>query len=239
MTSDVKLIVSVDPVAYLRAARDRMEPDPIHYALQAELAGASGIRAHYRLDHRFVGEQDLEHLAQLLKTPFYLQVALHQDVVHLVNQLRPAAVMFSSERREELVTANGLDVTLLAGQLKTAIHNIDTKNIKVFLIVDPQFDQIRMAAKLEAHGLVINVRDLMHEQVTPAGGKRMAHLRDAVRLSSKYGMETHLAGGVSFDRLPHLAAIPGVSAIHLGHSLAARSMLLGIDQAFSRFKANL
>ena len=89
MNGSCKLVVAVDQVAFLRASARASEPDPIHFALSAELAGALGIRAHLRIDRKHISEQEMDTLNRMVKSQFYMQVSPHQDIVHLVNGLRP------------------------------------------------------------------------------------------------------------------------------------------------------
>ena len=62
-----RLNVNVDHVATLRQARMGGEPDPVAVALQAELAGASGIVVHLREDRRHIQERDLVLLKQTVR----------------------------------------------------------------------------------------------------------------------------------------------------------------------------
>jgi pyridoxine 5'-phosphate synthase PdxJ len=48
----ITLNINVDHVATLRNARGGFEPDPVTAAVNAELAGATGIVAHLREDRR-------------------------------------------------------------------------------------------------------------------------------------------------------------------------------------------
>jgi len=235
-----RLILSVDPVAAMRVSRKGVDPDPVHFALDAEMAGLEGIKAHLRLDRRHIQEQDVELFIRLLKSDFYLQMSTNQDVVHLVNTLRPKYIILVAERRDEVSTETGLDVALLAKQLLPVIREIDGRQTKVFLAVDPDMEQIRAAAKLEVHGLCISVRDYMlHQGFTFRKNDKLKQMLDAVQLSVKYGLETHLFNNISWSALPLLAHIPGVTAIHLGHQFISACMFNGIQAAVMSYRERL
>ena len=235
MSSKPKLVVCVNQVAVLRASRGGSEPDPVHFAMQAELAGALGIRGHLRIDRAYLNEQDMEFLNRQCQTPFYLQISPHQDVVHLINTLRPNYVILCAERRDDRIGESGLDATLLAQELAGIIKNIDTRQTRVFLLVEADLDQVKTAAKLGVHGLLLNVRELMLDPADLTTQKRFGHLKDAVRLGFKYGIEMHLGGGVTAQRVADLVAIPGLSGIHVGHQLVARSLLLGAQACVKNY----
>ncbi|CAM2064292.1 Pyridoxine 5'-phosphate synthase [Sulfidibacter corallicola] len=234
-----KLIVSVDQVALLRASRNGRDPDPIHFALQAEFAGAEGIRAHLRIDRRHIVEEDVELLNRLVKTQFYLQVSPHQDIIHLVNGVRPHNAILAPERREEKATETGLDVALLSRELNGILRNIDMNQTKVFLLVEPHLDQIKAAAKLKVHGLALNVRDLMVDPQSVVFQKKFETLRDGVRLCRKYGMEAHLINGIQAPWIPYLLRVQGVSGIHVGHPLVAHALQVGVGPAVAWFRDHL
>ena len=194
MTNRPGLIVSVDQVAYLRGGRKGHEPDPVHYALQAELGGAAGIRAHLRIDRRDMSEEDISLLNRLVKTSLYLQVSPHQDIVHLVNHLRPHNLILASERRDERAVDTGLDAVLLQGELKGVMGNVDERQTGVYLYIEPELDQVKAVAKLGARGLLINVRDLMVSAREKPNPLKLKRIEEAVRLGSKLGLDCHLAG---------------------------------------------
>jgi len=235
-----RLILSVDQVAAVRALRKEQVPDPVHFALEAEAAGMEGIKAHLRLDRCHIQDSDIELLNKMAKTEFFLQIAMNQDVVHLVNTFRPRNVILVAERRDESGTETGLDVTLLAKQLLNTVREIDSRETRIFLAIDPVLEQIRSTAKLEVHGVCISLRDhLLHGGFQAPVYSGLKAIREAVRLSVKYGMETHLFNSISWNVLPVISSIPGVSAIHLGHHFLADCMYKGIAGCVQHYRNRL
>ena len=51
--------VNIDHIANVRQARRAVEPDPVSYALLAELGGADGITVHLREDRRHIQDRDV------------------------------------------------------------------------------------------------------------------------------------------------------------------------------------
>ena len=225
------LIASVDQLVLLRASRKAREPDPVHFAMEAELAGVQGIRAHLRQDRRLLSEEDADLLSRQVKSRFYLQMAPHAESLHLVNALRPRNLILSAERREGRTSEIGLDVALIASELQGMLHNIDNSQTKVFFLIEPDLSQVKVAAKLGISGLVINVKDLMVDPHLAIDPVRYKQVCDAVRLCTKYHMEAHVAGGILPERLPDLLKIENLHAIHIGHHLVSRACLTGVREA--------
>ena len=139
----VKLGVNIDHVATVRQARRAPEPDPIHAAVLAELAGADGITVHLRSDRRHIQDRDVEILRQVVKTRLNLEMAATQEMVKVALTIKPDQVTLVPERREELTTEGGLDVVLNSVHLKPVVKMLDDGGIRVSLFVDPDLEQVK------------------------------------------------------------------------------------------------
>jgi pyridoxine 5-phosphate synthase len=106
-----RLYINIDHVATIRQARRTDEPDPVAAALACEAAGADGITAHLREDRRHIQDDDVERLSTSVKTVFNLEMACTDEMLAIAERLRPFQVTFVPERREEITTEGGLDVS--------------------------------------------------------------------------------------------------------------------------------
>ena len=110
MKQPIYLGVNVDHVATVREARGCGYPDPVHAALQAELAGADGITMHLREDRRHVQDHDIERFAASTQTKLNLEIAATDEMRKIALAVKPKDVCLVPEKREELTTEGGLDV---------------------------------------------------------------------------------------------------------------------------------
>src|SRR6266513_1402179 len=106
-----RLYINIDHVATLRQARRGNEPDPVAAARVCEDAGADGITAHLREDRRHIQDDDIRRLSSAVRTVLNLEMACTNEMLDIAAQLRPHQVSFVPERREEITTEGGLDVT--------------------------------------------------------------------------------------------------------------------------------
>ena len=106
-----RLYINVDHVATIRQARRADEPDPVEAARLCEQAGADGITAHLREDRRHIQDADVERIARTVRTVFNLEMALTGEMISIAERLRPHQVTLVPERREEVTTEGGLDVS--------------------------------------------------------------------------------------------------------------------------------
>src|SRR4051812_38476841 len=142
----IELGVNIDLVATLRQARRTYEPDPVWAAVEAELGGADGITVHLREDRRHINDRDVRVLRQTVQCKLNLEMSVAADVVDLAVELRPAQATLVPERRQEVTTEGGIDLT---GDVDTSAPLRRLKDIGVFVsaFIAPDEKQIVAAAR--------------------------------------------------------------------------------------------
>ena len=107
----MRLYINLDHVATVREARKTDEPDPVRAAVLAELGGAEAITVHLREDRRHIHDRDVVLLMQTVRTGVNLEMAIDDEMVHFALEHRPMQVTLVPERREEITTEGGLDLS--------------------------------------------------------------------------------------------------------------------------------
>jgi pyridoxine 5-phosphate synthase len=133
----MRLYVNVDHVATIRQARRADEPDPAEAARLCEEAGADGITAHLREDRRHITDRDIEALSRGVRTVLNAELALAPDVLAVICRLRPYQATLVPERREEVTTEGGLDLTRRDPRLAEADAQMRGAGIRVSRFIDP------------------------------------------------------------------------------------------------------
>jgi hypothetical protein len=134
---EVLLGVNIDHVATIRQARGTRYPDPIQAALVAEQAGADLITLHLREDRRHIQPRDVELLCGILTTRMNLEMAATPEMGEIAARIRPADCCLVPERRAELTTEGGLDVTGPALPASGLLCPLADAGIRVSLFIDP------------------------------------------------------------------------------------------------------
>src|ERR687897_2147696 len=142
-----RLYINVDHVATVREARKTDEPDPVAAALLCQDSGADGITAHLREDRRHIHDHDVERLSSAAKV-LNLELATSADVVAIVCRLRPYQATLVPERREEITTEGGLDLSHPHPRLRETIRQLETAGIRVSLFIDPDLPALEAAKDL-------------------------------------------------------------------------------------------
>ena len=142
----MRLYVNVDHVATVRQARRTDEPDPVEAAGLCERAGADGITVHLREDRRHIQDDDVTRLASSVSTVLNLELATSEEIVALACTLTPHQVTVVPERREEITTEGGLDLSRDVARLREVVRRLAGAGIRVSLFIDPDLETIDRAA---------------------------------------------------------------------------------------------
>jgi len=231
----LRLGVNVDHVATVRQARRVDVPDPVTAALLAEKAGADGITVHLREDRRHIQERDVGLMRQQLGTKLNLEMAVTPAMVAFAEQLRPDDACFVPEKREELTTEGGLDVVTHKQKILEAVKRLQNRGIHVSLFIDPENNQIETSKEIGAHGIEIHTGTYCNAAETESKKER-AIVAAAVALAHRLGLEVHGGHGLNYENVLPIATIPEIVELNIGHSIIARAVIVGIEQAVREMK---
>ena len=224
-----RLYINVDHVATLREARKTDEPDPVAAAALCEAAGADGITAHLREDRRHIQDRDIEALASTVRTVLNFELATNPEIVTLACRLRPFQATLVPERREEVTTEGGLDLSHLAPRLTDAIARLVAAGIRVSLFIDPDPASITAAAALGVPAIELHTGRYAHRW--REGAASLDELRRAAEQARALGLAVHAGHGLTYLNVTPVAAIAEIEELNIGHSVMSRAILAGMDEA--------
>ena len=231
----IRLGVNVDHVATLRQARRIDVPDPVEAALLAERAGADGITVHLREDRRHIQERDVRLLRERARSKVNLEMGVTSEMVAFAESVKPNDACFVPEKREELTTEGGLDVVSHKAKIKEAVERLQGRGIHVSLFIDPEPAQIDTAKEASAHAVEIHTGKYC-DAVGAEREKQLQAIIAAARLASSLGLEVHGGHGLNYDNVLPIARIPEIIELNIGHSIIARAVIVGIEQAVREMK---
>ena len=228
--------VNVDHVGTVRNARRARHPDPVHAALLAEQAGADSITMHLREDRRHIIDRDPFTFMTLMRTRLNLEMAATPEMLAIAQQLRPSDCCLVPEKRAEVTTEGGLDVTGRQPQLQDAVAVLTAAGIRVSLFIDPDATQVVAARELGAP--VIELHTGAYAQSHGAERAReLERLRGAARQASQLGLAVHAGHGLDYHNVQPVAAIPEIAELNIGFAIIGRALFTGMAAAVSQMKA--
>lgn len=229
-----RLYINVDHVATLRQARRTDEPDPVAAAALCEDAGAEGITAHLREDRRHMQDDDIIRLASSVRTVFNLEMALTEEMLAIAERLHPYQVTLVPERREEVTTEGGLDISREPARLRDGLARLKRAGVRTSLFIDPDVGAVQRSHDLGADAIELHTGTYAHH---PQDERTVRALVDAAGLGRSLGLAVHAGHGLTVRNVGPVAAIATIEELNIGHSIVSRAIFVGLAQSIAEMRA--
>jgi pyridoxine 5-phosphate synthase len=228
--------VNIDHIATVRQARRTVEPDPVTYALLAELGGADGITVHLREDRRHIQDRDVELLRQTVRSRLNLEMAATAEMEAIALRLRPDMVTLVPEKRQEVTTEGGLDVASQLEPLKGLVGRLQDAGIAVSLFVDAEAAQLEASAATGARWVELHTGTYA-EAGWAEQPRELARLNEGSFIARSLGLRVNAGHGLTYQNVEPIAALEGMEELNIGHTIVARALAVGLEQAVREMKA--
>ncbi len=236
MSAGLRLGVNVDHVATIRQARGTLYPDPVQAGLLAAKAGADSITIHLREDRRHIQEHDVERMINETPVPVNLEMAVTPGMVGLACATRPHYCCLVPERRQELTTEGGLDVARQLPKVHRACARLAEVGIAVALFVDPDLRQLGACRESGAPHVEIHTGAYAEAVKDAARARELRRITAFAAAAARAGLEVHAGHGLNLHNVAAVAAIPEVVELNIGHSIVARALYVGFQQAVKEMR---
>ena len=228
-----RLYINVDHVATLRQARRTDEPDPVAAAALCEDAGADGITAHLREDRRHMQDDDIIQIASSVRTVFNLEMALTEEMLSIAERLKPYQITLVPERREEVTTEGGLDVSREPIRLRDGLARLKRAGVRTSLFIDPDTGAVQRSRDLGADAIELHTGTYAHD---PSNSRALRDLTDASELGRSLGLAVHAGHGLTVRNVGPVAAIAAIEELNIGHSIVSRAIFVGLAQSIAEMR---
>lgn len=228
--------VNIDHVATIRQARQTIEPDPVWAASLAELGGADGITIHLREDRRHIQDRDVRVLRDTVQVKLNLEMSIAEELVQIALETKPAQVTLVPEKRNELTTEGGLDVIGHRLRLKDVINRLQTSGIEVSLFIDADRSQIAASKELGADAVELHTGKYADAISETERHQEFTKLINAGSFAVENHLNLHMGHGLTYRNVVPIANIPNVCELNIGHSIVARAVLIGFENAVRDMK---
>jgi len=228
--------VNIDHIANVRQARRTVEPDPVSYALLAELGGADGITVHLREDRRHIQDRDVELLRQTVRSRLNLEMAATPEMEAIALRLRPDMVTLVPEKRQEVTTEGGLDVTGQLSGLTGVVGRLQEAGIGVSLFVDAERNQLEACRASGARWVELHTGTYA-EASWVEQPLELARLTEGSFIARSLGLRVNAGHGLTYQNVEPVAAIEGMEELNIGHTIVARALAVGLEEAVRQMKA--
>src|SRR5262249_43447557 len=157
----------------------------------------------------------VERLTTTVRTVLNLEMACTPEMVGIASRLKPFQVTFVPERREEVTTEGGLDVTRDPRALRAAIEQLAALGIRTSLFIDPDPDMVATSRDLGAVAIELHTGRYAHH---PNDAAALRALDDAAKQGKELGLAVHAGHGLTTRNVAPVSAIPEIEELNIGHS---------------------
>lgn len=227
----MRLAVNIDHIATLREARGGVEPDPVIAAGICEIAGADGIVCHLREDRRHINDRDVKLLREVISTKLDLEMAATDEMVKIASEILPEIVTLVPEKRQELTTEGGLNITTNKLKIQDVVTALREKKIQVSLFIDPEPENIDNAVELGADIIEIHTGKFANSFDEKEKIQELAKIVTVARMARELGLIVTAGHGLNYNNIVTLSNIPEIEEVSIGHSIISRAAFVGLQKA--------
>ena len=250
----IALSVNLNKIALIRNSRDTTNPDIPHHARMCIDAGADGITVHPRPDQRHIRAQDCYDLAGMLEVEFNIEgnpmagprqserpgVGDYPGFMELVRDIRPAQCTLVPDGDSQLTSDHGFDLKRDGDQVAPLVAELKSLGIRTSLFMDPEPDQIRLAAQVGADRVELYTES--YARACQAQGDVEAVLGrfiEAAETAAEVGLGLNAGHDLDLHNLPRFATVPGLQEVSIGHALTVDAIHMGLANAVQAYQVAL
>ncbi|MDO5687308.1 MAG: pyridoxine 5'-phosphate synthase [Neisseria sp.] len=231
--------VNIDHVATLRNARGTLYPSPLEAALIAETAGADLITLHLREDRRHIKDADVFAIRSAIRTRMNLEMALTEEMLDNALAVKPQDVCLVPEKREEVTTEGGLDVSAQIEKVARFTRILTEAGIRVSLFIDADEKQIQAARDVGAPVIELHTGAYAEASEPIHVAHELRRLEDGAQFAAEAGLVVNAGHGLTIHNVAPIARILAIRELNIGHALIAQAVFLGLPESIRQMKETM
>jgi pyridoxine 5-phosphate synthase len=178
-------------------------------------------------------------LMESVAVPINLELACANEVLAIACDAAPHQATLVPERREEVTTEGGLDVVGSRDKVGEAVRRLKDAGIVVSLFLDPDPAQLDAGAALGAQAIELHTGAYAQATTRHNVQQTQAELQTLIAAGERVraaGLTLNAGHGLTYRNVKPVAAIEGMHELNIGHSIIARAIMVGLEQAVRDMK---
>ena len=233
----IRLGVNIDHVATIRNARGEFHPDPYKAALVSLKNGADSITIHLREDRRHINDLDLKKISSNKKILLNLEIAATKEMYRKAIIYKPNFVCIVPEKRSEITTEGGLNLSKNKLMLKKILKGLSKNNIRTSLFVNPSLKDISISKKLGAQCVELHTGSISNKIKSKKNYyKELFQIKKCANYANSIGLEVHAGHGMDYKTAKLLSRIKSITEFNIGHFIIGESIFIGLHKTINNFK---
>ena len=259
----IALSVNLNKIALIRNSRDTTNPSVPEHARMVVSAGGDGITVHPRPDQRHIRADDCRDLAPVLAglsqprggavefniegNPFAPPrkserqgVSDYPGFMSLVREIRPHQCTLVPDDDSQLTSDHGFDLKLEGDRVAPIIEELRSLGIRVSLFMDPDPEQIRLAAQTGTDRIELYTESYADACRTGTDLDQVyERFKTAAEVANAAGLGVNAGHDLDLHNLPRFAGIPGLLEVSIGHALTVDAIRMGLANAIAAYQTAL
>ena len=242
----IALSVNLNKIALIRNSRDTEIPSVTDFAAKCISAGADGITVHPRPDQRHIRAQDCFDLNSMLQVEFNIEGNPFSegrksdrkgvtDYPGFMDLVRECTLVPDSDN--QLTSDHGFNLMKDADRVAPIIDELKSMGIRTSLFMDPDPQQIKIAAEINAHRIELYTESFAQAFI---GKKDLDPVfkiyQTAADAANDCGLGLNAGHDLNLDNLPKFCEIKNLLEVSIGHHLTVDALDMGLEQAIRSYK---
>tara|TARA_Y100001970_G_scaffold285206_1_gene404289 strand:- start:541 stop:1257 length:717 start_codon:yes stop_codon:yes gene_type:complete len=233
----IRLGLNIDHVATLRNAREEIHPSPTFAAKQAMKFGANSITIHLREDRRHINDRDLFLISKIKKINLNLEIACTDKMVRIALKYKPKFVCFVPEKRKEITTEGGLNLSKNKNKLKSFIKKLNDRKIRTSLFINPKISDVKLAKLVGANCVELHTGRISNKIKNRVKYKKEYEIiNNTAKFAKKLNLKVHAGHGMDYKTAKILSNITEIEEFNIGHFIIGESIFNGFKKTVHEFK---
>ena len=135
-----------------------------------------------------------------------------------------------------MTTEGGLDAAGQRSRVADAVKRLQDAGIVVSLFLDHDPAQIDAAVAMGAQAVELHTGAYARAAAGFGGKSELAELQRAAEHVVAAGLTLHAGHGLTYRNVQPVAAISSMCELNIGHSIVARAIMVGLEQAVRDMK---
>jgi pyridoxine 5-phosphate synthase len=231
-----RLGVNIDHVATIRNARGGYHPDPLSAAKLAMKYGADSVTIHLREDRRHIKDLDVKILCKNKNIPINLEIGSNENILKIALKYKPAYVCIVPEKRKEITTEGGLNLSINRNKIKKMISKLKKNKIRTSLFINATIKNVLLAKKLNSDCVELHtgkLTDLIKSNKNYFN--ELNKIKSSSKLARTIGLEVHAGHGIDFKSIKVLNKINEIEEFNIGHFIIGQSIFDGFKMVIKKF----
>lgn len=241
------LSINLNKISLLRNSREGNYPNIVKHAKVCIEHGADGITVHPRPDQRHIRPKDVRDLAELVRSqpnlefnvegnPFAPALADYPGFLELVEDTNPDQCTLVPDTDSQLTSDHGFDLHSSGEALYPIIQRLKNQGMRVSLFMDPDLEQIDLAAKVGADRIELYTGPYAASWGTDSLETIFQHHLEAAQLATSLGMGVNAGHDLNLDNLAKFSSIPNLLEVSIGHAFIVDSLSMGMASTVQAYK---